>query len=251
MIELRGIEKELGGKPVLRGLDLKVEAGRTMVIVGPSGTGKSVTLQHILGLLKPDCGEVLVDGEDIQRVRGKRLDALREKFGVLFQSGALINWMTVFDNVALPLMEKTDMSYAEIRAAVQEQLDMLELRDVEDKMPSELSGGMRKRVGLARAIIRHPSIVLYDEPTSGLDPVLSRSIDRLIRDLQRRLQVTSVVVTHDLVSAFAVGDDIAMLHEGRIVATGAPDEFFQSRHPFVQEFIAAQFGRENRRAAGT
>jgi len=242
MIELRNVWKKLGGQDVLRGVTLQVARGKTFVIVGPSGTGKSVTLQHMVGLLTPDDGEVLIDGENIHRARGAALEHIRDKFGVLFQSGALINWMNVFENVGLPLMEKTDLAYTEILAAVREKLAMVGLEGIEQKMPAELSGGMRKRVGLARAIVRHPSIVLYDEPTSGLDPVTARHIDRLIQDLQGRLGVTSVVVTHDLHSAFTVGDEVAMLYQGAIVEVGTPNQFRASSHPFVREFIESQFG---------
>ena len=210
--------------------------------MGPSGTGKSVTLKHILGLLTPDEGQVLIDGEDLNALNNKRLEKVRERFGVLFQSGALINWLNIFDNMALPLREKTRLNVEEISALIQEKLLLVNLSDIDKKMPSELSGGMRKRVGLARAIIREPEIIIYDEPTSGLDPVLSRSIDRLIVNLQKRLKVTSVVVTHDLVSAFAIGDRIAMLHNGKVIELATPAEFKRSNNKIVQEFINAQFG---------
>ena len=242
MLELRNIYKDLGGRSVLRGVNLRVERGQTMVIVGSSGVGKSVTLLHLVGLLRPDRGEVLVEGEDIRTVPRRRREEIRNRFGMLFQSGALINWMNVFNNVALPLYEKTKLGDSEIAAAVQEKLALVDLAGAETKMPSQLSGGMRKRAGLARAIIRNPDIVLYDEPTSGLDPLMSRMIDRLIRDLQRTLHVTSVVVTHDLVSAFTVGDMIAMLHDGEFVEVSPPKVFAASRHPVVRGFIDAQFG---------
>jgi phospholipid/cholesterol/gamma-HCH transport system ATP-binding protein len=242
MIELRDLHKELGGKPVLQGVDLTVSEGQTLVIVGFSGTGKSVTLQHIMGLMRPDRGDVLIDGVSVPNSRGRQLEQIRNRFGVLFQSGGLINWMTVGENIALPLLEKTDLGDDEIARAVRENLEVVELDGVERKMPSEISGGMRKRAALARAIIRRPAIVLYDEPTSGLDPVTSRKIDRLIRDLQHRLGVTSVVVTHDLRSAFDIGDQVALLHEGRIVELADPDGFRRSSEPLVQEFIRSQFG---------
>ncbi len=237
MLELRDVCKTLNGKPILRHLNLKVERGETLVIVGSSGTGKSVTLQHIVGLLRPDSGEIMVEGQDLNDLTEKELQAVRNKFGVLFQSGALINWMNVFDNVALPLFEKTSMKIKEITEAVRESLDLVGLAGIEAKMPAELSGGMKKRVGLARAIIQKPSIMLYDEPTSGLDPVLSRSIDHLIKDMQARFNVTSIVVTHDLHSAFMVGDRIAMLHGGSIIEDAVPSEFKTSSHPFVQKFL--------------
>ncbi|MFA4943096.1 MAG: ABC transporter ATP-binding protein [Lentisphaeria bacterium] len=241
MLELRDIHKELGGRPVLAGVSLKVERGQTLVILGPSGAGKSVTLQHLVGLLRPDQGQVLVDGEDIHAAPPRERERLRNKFGMLFQSGALIAWMNVFDNVALPLYEKTRLGDAEIRAIVERRLQLVGLEGQGEKMPAELSGGMRKRAGLARAIVRDPAIILYDEPTSGLDPVLSRMIDQLIRDLQRELKVTSVVVTHDLQSAILVADQVAMLYEGRIVELAPPRQFLASGHPFVRRFIDAQF----------
>ncbi|NOY82681.1 MAG: ABC transporter ATP-binding protein [Kiritimatiellaeota bacterium] len=246
MIQLRNIYKSLGGRPVLRDVTLEVRRGESLVIVGSSGTGKSVTLQHMVGLLHPDAGDVLIEGECINRATGRAVERIREKFGVLFQSGALINWMNVFDNVALPLYEKTSLGDEEIAARVREALALVDLQGTEARMPAELSGGMRKRAGLARAIIMRPLIVLYDEPTSGLDPVMSRRIDRLIRDVQRRFNTTAVVVTHDLQSAFTVGDRIAMLAEGRIVEVGTPAEFRASTCPAVQEFISAQFSEAAR-----
>ena len=242
MIELRNVTKRLGGKTVLQDLSLHVHRGETFVIVGPSGTGKSVTLKHIAGLLRPDQGAVLIGGEDINTAHGRALERIRSRFGMLFQSGALINWMTVRENVALPLLEKTDLGDEEIEREVGATLERVGLHGIESQMPAELSGGMRKRVGLARAIIRRPEIVLYDEPTSGLDPILARSIDGLVLDLKQDLAVTSVVVTHDLRSAFTVGDRVAMLCEGRTVAEGTPSEFRSCGHPFVQQFIDSQFG---------
>ncbi len=241
MIELRDVHKSLGGREVLRGVSLEVQRGETVVIVGPSGTGKSVTLQHMVGLLTPDRGEVLVEGLNVHAATGRALEKIRDRFGVLFQSGALINWMTVYDNVALPLYEKTDLGDAEIEQRVSEALALVGLEDAGPKMPAELSGGMRKRAGLARAIIHNPSIVLYDEPTSGLDPVMSRKIDALILDLRARLGVTSVVVTHDLRSAFTVGDRVAMLSGGRIVEIADPESFRRSNNPVIREFVDAQF----------
>jgi phospholipid/cholesterol/gamma-HCH transport system ATP-binding protein len=244
MLELRHISKALGGRQILKGLDLRIEKGQTLVIVGASGTGKSVTLQHMIGLMQPDQGQVLVDGEELQKARGRKLQELRLKFGVLFQSGALINWMSIADNVALPLIEKTTLSDREIDQIVAEKLAMVDLDGAGEKMPSEVSGGMKKRAGLARAIVHNPQIVLYDEPTSGLDPVMSRKIDALIRNLQAKLGITSVVVTHDLLSAFNVGDVIVMLHEGRVIEQGSPEVFAASQLPIVREFIDSQFAGE-------
>jgi phospholipid/cholesterol/gamma-HCH transport system ATP-binding protein len=195
----------------------------------------------MVGLMRPDDGRVLVDGADLTHAAGEQLAALRRKFGVLFQSGALINWMTLAENVALPLVEHTDLSAEEIDQRVREKLEWVGLSDYRHLRPAEISGGMKKRAGLARAIIHEPEVILYDEPTSGLDPVLSRHIDQLIRNLQRRLGVTSVVVTHDLHSAFTVGDRIAMLYEGQVATVGTPAEFRECPHPFVQSFIKAQF----------
>lgn len=250
MIELKNVSKTLAGKPVLRNVSLTVPRGETLVIVGASGAGKSVTLKHMIGLLRPDSGEVHIDGRAVHTAHGAALAEIRQQFGVLFQSGALINWMNVFENIALPLYEKTDLSEAEIKQRVQEKLALVGLEGAEKKMPSELSGGMRKRAGLARALVTAPAIVLYDEPTSGLDPILSRSIDAMIRELKVKLQTTGVVVTHDLHSAFNVGDQIAMLYEGEIVEKGAPEVFFKSQHPFVKEFIASHFSTKYNAAMG-
>lgn len=240
MIELQNISKRLGQNQVLNGVSLSVSQGETLVIVGSSGTGKSVTLKHMMGLLKPDDGDLLIDGQSIANARGRNLEALRQKFGVLFQSGALINWLTIADNIALPLLEKTKMKDKAIRARVDEVLQLVELEGAGGKYPSEISGGMKKRAGLARAIVLKPEILLYDEPTSGLDPILSRKIDHLIATLSKSLGVTSVVVTHDMVSAFGIADRIAMLDKGQVIAEGTPEEFRQSQNPVVREFIAAQ-----------
>jgi len=244
MIELKNIHKNLGGRTILNGINLHIKNGETFVIVGPSGTGKSVTLKHILGLFTPDRGQVIINSKNICKLNNREMEPILNKFGVLFQSGALINWMNVYDNIALPLLEKTDLGTEEIQKLVSEKLEMVGLSGIETKMPAELSGGMKKRVGLARAIIRNPEIILYDEPTSGLDPVLSRSIDKLIINLQKQLQVTSVVVTHDLVSAFAIADRIAMLHSGVVIEVATPEQFKQSQNPLIKEFIISQFGRE-------
>ncbi len=241
MIRLENIHKTLSNKEVLRGLNLHVEEGETMVIVGGSGTGKSVSLKHIVGLMRPDEGSVQVDGHEISTARGRKLDRIRECFGVLFQSGALLNWMTVEQNVALPLYEHTKLGDDEIRTKVREKLEMVSLDGSEEKYPSEISGGMKKRVALARAIITEPKILLYDEPTSGLDPVMSRHVDKLIVEMRERLNVTSVVVTHDLHSAFSIGDRVAMLHEGRAIEVAAPKDFAKSENEIVREFIKAQF----------
>lgn len=237
MIEIRGLSRSFGSKRVLDGLDLDVRSGETVVVLGPSGTGKSVLLKHILGLMMPDAGSIRVDGEEIVGRRESELYEVRQKFGMLFQGAALFDSMTVGENVALPLREHSDLGDAEIRERVLDHLELVGLKGVEDMKPSSLSGGMRKRVGLARAIVMDPEFILYDEPTTGLDPIMSDVIDRLIRSVQKRLGVTSVVVTHDLKSAFTVADRLAMLLGGRIVWEGTPDEMRASADPTVRQFM--------------
>jgi phospholipid/cholesterol/gamma-HCH transport system ATP-binding protein len=240
MIRLVDIWKQLGGRQVLRGLNLHVPRGKTVVIIGGSGTGKSVTLKHIVGLLKPDKGQVIVNGEEITHFNKRELSRVRRKFGVLFQSGALINWLSVYDNVALPLRELTKLKEPEIEKRVREKLRLLHLEYAASYFPAEISGGMKKRVGLARALIFNPEAILYDEPTSGLDPVIASSINEMINDMKQQLNVTSIVVTHDMESAYTVGDKIAMLYEGRIVEEGAPEEIRNTVNPIVRQFIEGQ-----------
>ncbi len=241
MIRFEAVSKSLGGREVLKEISYEIQSGETFVIVGASGAGKSVSLKHMIRLLTPDSGRVLVGDECVSEARGEPLDRIRERFGFLFQSAALMQWLNVGDNIGLPLRMKTSKSDDEIDALVREKLAMVNLEHAFDKHPSELSGGMRKRVGLARAIITNPEIILYDEPTSGLDPVTSRTIDRLINQLRDELGVTSVVVTHDLHSALAIGSRIAMLHEGRMVEVSAPDTFVKSDNEFVRGFLEAQY----------
>jgi phospholipid/cholesterol/gamma-HCH transport system ATP-binding protein len=241
MIRFENITKVLGGKTVLNEVSFDVNEGETFVIVGRSGAGKSVTLKHMVRLMEPDDGRVVIDGEDMNRLGRGALQGVRSKFGVLFQSAALLQWMNVFDNVALPLRECTDMDEEAIKQRVMEKLELLQLADASRKFPADLSGGMRKRVGLARAIIMDPKIVLYDEPTSGLDPVTSRHIDNLIMDTARELGITSVVVTHDLHSALTVGSRIMLLHDGRVVENAAPDAFIGSKDETVQSFLESQY----------
>ncbi len=241
MIRFEQVTKTLGGRKVLDGIDLEIQEGETLAIVGPSGTGKSVSLKHMVRLMTPDAGRVVVAGEPISEATGSELERLREKFGVLFQGGALLEWLTVFENVALPLREKTRTPEAEIQTRVLEKLRLVGLEKDVDKHPSEISGGMRKRAGLARAIIRNPEIILYDEPTSGLDPVSSRTIDALIEDMRQKLRVTSVVVTHDLHSALSIATRIAMLSEGRIVELSTPEDFIRSKTEAVVRFLEAQY----------
>jgi phospholipid/cholesterol/gamma-HCH transport system ATP-binding protein len=237
VIAIRGLRKRLGGREVLAGVDLDIPTGRTVVVMGRSGTGKSVLLKHILGLMHPDAGAIEVDDVPIVGLRGKPLLAVRKRFGLLFQGAALFDSLSVGENVALPLREHTRFTDAEVRARVAERLEWVGLRGVEAMRPASLSGGMRKRVGLARAIAMDPAYILYDEPTTGLDPIMADVINRLIRSLQARIGVTSVVVTHDLGSAYHVGDVLAMLHEGRVVFSGTPEETRATRDPLVRQFI--------------
>ncbi len=237
MIELKQVHKTLSGRKILDGLDLMVSAGETLVILGRSGIGKSVTLRHIVGLMKPDEGRVTVLGSDVNELEGNPLLAHRRRIGYLFQDGALLNWMDLAQNVALPLTEHERLPNSEIEQRVEEVLELVELENHMQKLPSEISGGMRKRAGLARALVNRPEIVLYDEPTSGLDPISSSLINRLINDLKVQMKVAQVVVTHDMSSAYAIGDRLAMLHNGRIRSVGTPEEIQSSQDPAVQQFI--------------
>jgi phospholipid/cholesterol/gamma-HCH transport system ATP-binding protein len=238
-VEFHDVHKAYGTKQVLRGATLQVYRGEVLVILGGSGTGKSVTLRHMLGLEAPDAGRVIVEEEDVTDLPEEELYRIRKKFGMLFQSGALFDSMTVFENVAFPLREHTDMSNEEITRNVREKLELVNLPNTEQLMPVDLSGGMRKRVGLARSIVLDPKVILYDEPTTGLDPITSQTINELIIDLQAKLNVTSVVVTHDIHSAFSVGDRIAFLHEGVFEWVGPMDAARDSDHPKLREFLKA------------
>jgi phospholipid/cholesterol/gamma-HCH transport system ATP-binding protein len=237
MIAVRSLAKKIGAQEILRGIDLDVAVGETVAIIGRSGGGKSVLLKHLIGLMQPNAGEIWVEGQNIIGLSERQLGAIRQKVGILFQGAALFDSMTVAENVAFPLREAGERNAKVLSERVREMLDVVELEGQEDKMPESLSGGMKKRVGLARSIIRRPKCVLYDEPTSGLDPVVSDSINRLIRRLQQRLGMTSVVVTHDMKSAFHVADHIAYLHEGRIYFHGTPDELQQTKDPLIQDFL--------------
>lgn len=240
MIIISNLCKRFGSKEVLRGINLKIYDGESLVILGPSGCGKSVLLKHIIGLLKPDEGQVLIDGEDITKFDQKRLDALRMRMGMLFQSAALFDSLTVEENIAFALRKHTNLSDLTIHHIVSEKLEMVGLPGANHLMPSELSGGMRKRVGLARAIAMEPEIILYDEPTTGLDPIMTCAIDELHLSLKERLGVTSIVVTHDLNSAYRIGDRLALHYGGRIVAIGTKDEIINSPDPLVQQFIRGE-----------
>lgn len=237
MIKLENIDVSYGGKPVLKNINLEVAKGETMVIIGPSGSGKSTLLRLIIGLLKPTSGRVRVFDQDVTVMQEDELNQLRRHMGMVFQYSALFDSMSVGENVAFGLRQHTAMTEAEILSIVKRKLRMVGLWGQENKMPNELSGGMKKRVSLARAIALNPEIVLYDEPTAGLDPVKSSAIDRLISSTKRILGVTSVVVTHDMNSAFTVADRLAMIYEGQIIEMGTVEQFKQSANPKVQQFI--------------
>ncbi|SPE52621.1 ABC transporter related-protein [Verrucomicrobia bacterium] len=237
MIEVRDLTKSFGAQTVLDGVSLRIEKGESVVIIGRSGGGKSVLLKHLIGLLKPDAGQVLIDEQDIVPMGERELLSVRLKFGMLFQSAALFDSMTVAENVAFAFRRNHSVPENEVAERVAQVLEMVDLPGTQDKNPSELSGGMRKRVGLARAIIYQPQIVLYDEPTTGLDPIVSDSIDKLILRVRDRLDVTTVVVTHDMRSARRLGQRILMLHQQKIYAQGTAEEIFESQDPIVRRFI--------------
>ena len=241
MIKFENVVKRFNGRAVLDGVSFEIAKGEVLAVVGPSGTGKSVTLKHMVRLLTPTSGRVWLDDVEISSATGATLDGVRERFGYLFQGGALLGWLTVAENVALPLRECTRLSDDEIDRRVADALAAVELADAADRYPAEISGGMQKRAGLARAIVRKCDIVLYDEPTSGLDPVTSVTINKLIRRLNRERGITSVVVTHDLQGALTFADRIMMLSHGKVAAVGTPAEFVRSDNPMAREFLAAQF----------
>lgn len=237
MIRIRGLCKQFGSNKVLDRLDLDVQTGETMVIIGRSGTGKSVLLKHIIGLMRPDEGSVQVDGLEVTTASRREIDALRLRFGMLFQYAALFDSFTVAENVGFGLKEHTDLSDEDIAGIVRERLEDVGLRDIEQLKPLELSGGMKKRVGLARAIAMHPEYILYDEPTAGLDPIMADAINGLILEMKHKFKVSSIVVTHDMVSAYKVADRIAMLYKGRVIALGTPEEIQNTSDPVVRQFI--------------
>lgn len=243
IIEIRGLHKAFGDHRVLDGIDLEIPACSTTVILGGSGSGKTVLMKHIIGLLQPDRGEVLVEGEDIAGLDGGELDRVRRKFGMVFQAAALFDSMTVFENVAFPLREHSRASESEIARVVHEKLDVVGLHDIDGKYPAELSGGMRKRVGLARAIALEPKIVLYDEPTTGLDPITTEYVDEMILEAQAKLGVTSVVISHDIGSAMHIADRIAFLDQGRICIEGPPAQVRASSDPAVARFLSTWTGK--------
>ncbi|MBN1843402.1 MAG: ABC transporter ATP-binding protein [Deltaproteobacteria bacterium] len=237
MIKLVDVHKSFNGQKVLDGLDLEIETGKITVIIGQSGGGKSVLLKHIIGLIRPDRGEILVEGVDITRLNDRRLNDIRKNFGMLFQDAALFDSMTVGENVAFPLNEHTRLKRRQIDEIVRQKLLQVGLRDVAHKMPSELSGGMRKRVGLARAMALDPKVILFDEPTTGLDPITADAIDRLIVDTQKHTKATCVAISHDIESTFKIADAVAMIYQGKIIVTGTPDVVKASEIPALQRFI--------------
>jgi phospholipid/cholesterol/gamma-HCH transport system ATP-binding protein len=237
MIRLQDLHKSFNDNHVLRGTSLDILRGETMVIIGGSGTGKSVILKHIIGLMRPDSGTVFVDGKDLSALTEGALDELRKKFGMLFQGAALFDSLRVWENVGFALRQQTTLKDAEIRRIAEEKLAMVGLRGSGDLMPAELSGGMKKRVGLARAIAHEPDILLYDEPTTGLDPIMADAINELIIKLKEELQVTGVAITHDMVSAYKIADRIAMLYQGKILQVGSPGAIKNSENPVVKQFV--------------
>lgn len=236
-IRFQGVYKSFGSKHVLDDLNLDIRRGEALVLMGPSGTGKSVTLRHAIGLMRADKGDVIVEGHDMRKIKPDDLFALRRHMGYLFQEGALINWLSVADNVALPLVENTDMSRSEIDDRVREKLDLVHLPNVWDELPGEISGGMKKRVGLARALITEPEIIMYDEPNAGLDPEISSSINQLMDEVQTRLGITSIIITHLVSCVRAVADRVVMLDGGKVHADMLPDEFLSSDDERVMRFL--------------
>jgi phospholipid/cholesterol/gamma-HCH transport system ATP-binding protein len=238
MIQVIDVHRSFGSQQVLRGVNLRVHKGEILAIIGRSGSGKTVLLRLIIGLVRPNRGQILIEGTDITRLSGRRLDRVRERFGMLFQGGALFDSMTVFDNVAFPLREKTDLSSAEINAQVQKMLENVGLGEMGYKFPAELSGGMRKRTALARALITNPSLILFDEPTTGLDPILGRAIHQLIQETHDAFEYTAVIVSHEIPEVFDIATRVAVIHEGRILAEGTPEMIVKSPDPFIQQFIS-------------
>ena len=237
MIEIKNLTKSFKGRKVLNNLNLTIEKGKITVIIGGSGEGKSVILKHIIGLMKPDSGEVLIDGVDITKLDEEKLNKIRKKFGFVFQFAALFDSMTVGENVGFGLLENTKMKIEDIKKIVKERLLNVGLKDVEDKMPSELSGGMKRRVGLARALAIDPEIIIYDEPVTGLDPILSDAINHLIKNTQERLGITSIVVSHDIPGLYKIADKVALIYSGDIKFYGTTEELKNSDNPYVIQFL--------------
>ncbi|MFQ5900299.1 MAG: ABC transporter ATP-binding protein [Thermodesulfobacteriota bacterium] len=240
MIRIVNLTKTFNGHAVLNGVNLTIEQGKITVIIGRSGEGKSVLIKHIIGLLKPDDGNILLSGQDITKMKERELNRIRKRFGMLFQGAALFDSMTVGENVGFPLMEHTSLSFHEIKDIVQEKLQRVGLRGIEDRMPADLSGGMKKRVGLARAIVMDPEIVLFDEPTTGLDPIMADSIAKLILHTQKGLNTTYIVITHDIPLTYKIADFIAMLHNGRIIEYGNVEDVKRSKNPMIRQFLRGE-----------
>lgn len=237
MIDIIDVHKSFGNNYVLRGINLKINEGESVVVIGGSGSGKSVLVKHIIGLLRPDRGTVIVDGTDLSKLNENELNELRKKFGMLFQAAALFDSMKVWENVGFGLKRHKRLTDKDVKEIAVEKLKLVGLVGVEDLMPSELSGGMRKRVGLARAIAMEPEILLYDEPTTGLDPIMADAINDLIIEMREKLNITSIAITHDIKSAYKIADRIAMLYNGEIIETGSPDEIRNTSNPIVKQFI--------------
>ncbi len=237
VIDIRNVYKQFGGRPILKGVTLQVFRGETLVIMGGSGCGKSTLLRHMVGAIRPDSGEAYMKGQNLAELDEDSMDALRKKFGILFQSGALFDSLNVKENVSMPLREHTKLDENIMSIMVKMKLELVGLRGFENLMPAQLSGGMKKRVGLARALVMDPEIIFYDEPTAGLDPIVAGVIDKLILDLSQKLSITSVVVTHDMNSVFRIADRIAMLHEGKILQVGTKEEIRTTGNPLVRQFV--------------
>jgi len=240
MIQIQDLHKSFGGNEVIKGISLNINKGEVFALIGGSGKGKSVLLKHVTGLLKPDKGRVLVDGKDMGRLRGGELTQVRRHMGFLFQGGALFDSMSVYDNVAFPLREKTKMNETEIREKVLDSLAQVGLAGAEDRFPSQISGGMVKRTAFARELVWHPEIMLFDEPTTGLDPIIGNSILSLIDDLHKKYVFTGMIVTHEIPRIFDIVDKVAMLHDGVILAEGTPDDIRTSKDPIIQQFIKGE-----------
>lgn len=240
MIKVINLHKQFQNQKVLCGINLTIEKGQTLALIGGSGKGKSVLLKHIIGLMKPDRGEIFINQQNINHLRGKALKKLKDQLGVVFQFGALFDSLTVFENVAFPLNEKTRLNSSQIHNRVMEELAAVRLENDKDKYPAQISGGMRKRVALARCLILNPKIIFFDEPTTGLDPVIAQSIYKIIRTLQEERKITALIVSHEIPGIFKVVDQVAMLHNGQIISTGTPEEIQATSNPIVQKFLTGE-----------
>jgi len=240
MIKVVDLYKQFQDQAILRGVNLNIEKGQTLALIGGSGVGKSVLLKHIIGLIKPDHGEIFIDEQNINHLRGRALKRLKDQLGVVFQFGALFDSLTVFENVAFPLNEKTKLNDLQIYERVMKELTTVGLENDKDKYPAQISGGMRKRVALARCLILDPKIIFFDEPTTGLDPVIAQSIYKIIRTLQEKRNITALIVSHEIPGIFTIVDRVAMLHDGKIISTGTPEEIQVSNDPIVQKFLTGE-----------